>query len=148
MAKFLKHAERVERTFYELVFSRRDDPGSGYSFPCSKGGGLLRDQISDVGMDNYRKCRDGIHPVLPGVIRERVERYTEPAVIKCDCCGARVELYCSWASDCPRCGTEYNGGGQRLAPRSQWGEETGESVFDMEQGLDDVDETLGRSFDY
>jgi hypothetical protein len=27
---------------------------------------------------------------------------------------------------CENCGTEYNGAGQILAPRYQWGEETGE----------------------
>lgn len=33
--------------------------------------------------------------------------------------------------DCPRCGSEFNSGGQRLAPRSQWGEETGEHPADI-----------------
>ena len=46
-------------------------------------------------------------------------------VVRCDC-GAEVECEDGWANDCPGCGTEYNGAGQRLAPREQWGEETGE----------------------
>jgi hypothetical protein len=49
----------------------------------------------------------------------------EPAVARCDC-GARVHLGDSWANECGRCGREYNGSGQLLAPRSQWGWETGE----------------------
>jgi hypothetical protein len=32
-----------------------------------------------------------------------------------------------FTNTCPDCGADYNSGGQRLAPRSQWGEETGES---------------------
>jgi hypothetical protein len=47
--------------------------------------------------------------------------------IKCKCCGETVVLTSCWANECDRCGTEYNGLGQRLAPREQWGEETGEN---------------------
>jgi hypothetical protein len=46
--------------------------------------------------------------------------------LKCDRCGATVKLYSHWANACDRCSAEYNGSGQRLAPRSQWGEETGD----------------------
>lgn len=41
-------------------------------------------------------------------------------------CGEHIQLSSSWANDCPSCGQEYNGAGQRLAPRKQWGYETGE----------------------
>ncbi|QHW35716.1 hypothetical protein GZH47_33015 (plasmid) [Paenibacillus rhizovicinus] len=37
----------------------------------------------------------------------------------------KVVLSSSWANKC-KCGVEYNGAGQALAPRWQWGEETGE----------------------
>jgi hypothetical protein len=46
-------------------------------------------------------------------------------VVTCGC-GTEVWCYNSWANDCDGCGTEYNGSGQRLAPREFWGEETGE----------------------
>lgn len=52
--------------------------------------------------------------------------YKIVGIIKCDC-GAKIELDSGWANECPRCPAEYNGSGQRLAPRSQWGEDTGES---------------------
>ncbi len=32
---------------------------------------------------------------------------------------------------CDRCGADYNSSGQMLADRSQWGEETGESLADI-----------------
>lgn len=47
-----------------------------------------------------------------------------PKKITCRC-GANLTLWSAWANTC-RCGLEYNGCGQLLAPRSQWGEETGE----------------------
>lgn len=47
-------------------------------------------------------------------------------VITCEDCGKEVVLDNSWANQCS-CGTEYNGFGQKLAPRSEWGWETGET---------------------
>ena len=52
-----------------------------------------------------------------------------PMVIKCDC-GRKLELWDSWANSCD-CGREYNNGGQQLAPRCFWGEETGETESDL-----------------
>lgn len=44
-------------------------------------------------------------------------------IVKCGC-GQNVECY-AFTNSC-ECGREYNWAGQALAPRSQWGEETGE----------------------
>lgn len=49
-----------------------------------------------------------------------------PKTIKCDVCKQEIELVSGWANECHSCGTEYNGFGQKLAPRSEWGWETGE----------------------
>jgi hypothetical protein len=47
-----------------------------------------------------------------------------------ECCGD--ELYCyGFTNTCPICGSDYNQAGQRLAPREQWGEETGEHYTDI-----------------
>ena len=48
-----------------------------------------------------------------------------PLTIECRC-GQPLELWSSWANECPTCHVEYNGSGQELAPRELWGEETGE----------------------
>jgi len=53
--------------------------------------------------------------------------------IECGC-GREVECY-AFTNTCD-CGREYNHAGQRLAPRSQWGEETGETAADIESGSD------------
>jgi hypothetical protein len=46
------------------------------------------------------------------------------------CCG--TPLVCSgFTNPCPHCHTDYNWAGQRLAPRAQWGEETGERLEDI-----------------
>lgn len=49
-------------------------------------------------------------------------------VIKCGC---GEEVVCDGFTNICSCGADYNWSGQRLASRSQWGEETGESVADI-----------------
>ena len=44
-------------------------------------------------------------------------------VVKCAC---RREVQCDAFTNTCDCGREYNWSGQELAPREQWGEETGE----------------------
>ena len=53
------------------------------------------------------------------------------------CCGE--EMICEdFTNTCDICGRDYNSAGQELAPRSQWGEETGETWQDCYHGsLDD-----------
>lgn len=46
--------------------------------------------------------------------------------IYCENCGEQVYLQDGFSNMCT-CGADYNGFGQRLAPRSQWGWETGET---------------------
>jgi hypothetical protein len=49
--------------------------------------------------------------------------------IKCEC---GREIVCSaFTNTCSECGRDYNWAGQRLAPRSQWGEETGETADEI-----------------
>jgi hypothetical protein len=61
------------------------------------------------------------------ILKERSESGA-PAVGKC-ACGRRV-LLAGFTNTC-ECGRDYNMNGTLLAPRSQWGEETGESVSDI-----------------
>lgn len=55
-------------------------------------------------------------------------RYCTPKVITCDC-GREVD--CSGFTNNCECGADYNWNGTRLASRSQWGEETGETAADI-----------------
>lgn len=58
----------------------------------------------------------------------------EPKIIQC--CGQSLALP-DFTNTCPHCDTDYNSFGQRLAPRSQWGEETGEHWTDIVNGRDE-----------
>jgi len=54
------------------------------------------------------------------------------------CCGA--DLVCrDFTNTCSRCGADYNMSGQRLAPRTQWGAETGEHWSDCIGPFDDTE---------
>lgn len=62
-------------------------------------------------------------------VRDEDGRKLEPAIGKCDC-GTEVELD-GFTNTCDGCGSDYNWAGQLLAPREQWGEETGEHPADI-----------------
>ena len=47
-----------------------------------------------------------------------------------ECCGEKMSLG-NFTNTCRNCGADYNSAGQLLAPREQWGEETGESLSDI-----------------
>ncbi len=54
--------------------------------------------------------------------------WREPGIGRCHC-GRHVILE-GFTNTCA-CGRDYNSAGQELAPRAQWGEETGESLSDI-----------------
>jgi hypothetical protein len=56
-------------------------------------------------------------------------RQVERLLIRCSC-GTEV-LCATFTNTCSNCGTDYNTSGQALAPREQWGEETGEHWSDV-----------------
>lgn len=56
--------------------------------------------------------------------------------IKCNNCEEEIVLVNSPTITC-ECGTDYNCFGQELAPREQWGWETGENIVDIMNGSDD-----------
>lgn len=51
-------------------------------------------------------------------------------MVRCDC--GRTLAVPNFTNTC-ECGADYNSSGQRLAARSQWGEETGETADDIIQ---------------
>jgi hypothetical protein len=52
-----------------------------------------------------------------------------PGAIRCGC-GAVLEIWRPGGDVSCDCGREFNSSGQLLAPREQWGEETGEHPAD------------------
>lgn len=59
--------------------------------------------------------------------RERITFRKVYPVVKCFC---GEEVYCSSFTNPCDCGADYNFNGSLLAPRDQWGEETGENWQD------------------
>lgn len=128
--KILKEVEYGTTTTYFRTFHYADSPGAGFSFACDKNGKLLR--TNPEAQKNLEACLTGVvhgETVVDEGIISRTHDYKTPAVGKCDCCTRKVVLD-SFTNTC-ECGADYNASGQRLTPRSQWGEETGESLTDI-----------------
>ena len=108
----------VEVVEYKRSFIFAHDPHSGFSFPCDADGNILSDALHPHAMENLRACLAGTNGTIDEGVRKEEWTYMEAAVGKCDC-GESFPLTSSWANACV-CGVEYNGMGQRLAPREQW----------------------------
>ena len=67
--------------------------------------------------------------IRPRTYDPETNRLLSAAVGACNGCGSEVVLS-GFTNTCD-CGKDYNMSGQELAPREQWGEETGESVADI-----------------
>lgn len=138
MAEFISRSKRVTNITYARSFQSRAMPGASFSFDCDAAGVIDRSTLRPAGLANLEGCLNGALNVIDEGVIQYSNTYTEPAVIRCQC-GARVTLYDPFASGCDHCGREYNGAGQLLAPRSQWGEETGESLADIFNSYDPED---------
>ena len=124
-SRIIRHREWKTSVNYTLRFDLLDVPGAGYSFDCGETGVVNEERLNPQGRENLAKCRAGLVNVGAGYLERREHDYAVPALLRCDC-GRKLELSSGWANSC-RCGAEYNGSGQLLAPRSQWGWETGET---------------------
>jgi len=123
MAHIIKDSELVETVAYELEFFYKEDNSVCAGFDCDENGNLINtENRAQAWHDNYNSCK--ADPKKYSKVVKFVYRYRAPAILQCDC-GCQLELENGWANECD-CGTEYNGSGQRLAHRSQWGAETGE----------------------
>lgn len=133
MTDWVRKGERVTRVRFTRGFAwDLDDPLSGFGFPCDEAGNLLDPNVAS--WENYQACVSGvvdgrtIHDV--GVQRWE-NSYWEPGVLRCAVCHEEVVVDRLMTNTCDRCGADYNSAGQRLAPREQWGWDTGESVSDI-----------------
>ena len=129
--RIIKPRQRCTRTSYTLFFRRRDDDrGSGFAFPCDEHGTIDEHALMPAGLASLAAARgDDAALYEEPTVEKRTRSWNEPAVGACDC-GGQVTLG-GFTNTCGRCHADYNGWGQRLAPREQWGEETGESAEDI-----------------
>lgn len=140
MAEFIRrrHVEHVAE--YRLFFERKSERGSGFSYECDKDGNVFVDKLHPCARAGYEELRtttswqETFHPPYVEEIPRIIVHY---AAIRCRC-RREVVLSGNYESEC-ECGQLYNLYGQALAPREQWGEETGETYSDI---------VVGSRFDY
>jgi len=109
---------------------------SGFSFLCTQDGIPIKDAWGPEAQINWDKCNSGEYDVIDHGVEKEEWDYTHPATIDCNRCGTEITLHSSWANSCDKCGVEYNGSGQQLAPRSQWFEDTNECEADVLNNYD------------
>ena len=120
--QIIKHRKHVVTVTYFRSFDYEGTVNHGFSFDCNERGVVDVEALRPAGRANYEACltgQVGSRKVIDQGVDRREHSHYEPAVGRC-ACGSNVELSSGWANEC-HCGREYNG-----APRSQWGEETGE----------------------
>ena len=120
---FLSLGRRWEEHQLRHRFHYTDEPGRGFAFPCDPQG-IPLPGLSQAALTNYDTClrlAEAARMVDEGVVDE-VQHHYEPPVIQCLRCQSPVTLADAWLSTCSRCGADYNGSGQLLAPRHLWGE--------------------------
>lgn len=125
MAQIIKQRRVYYETEYRVEYTDRANPGCGFSFPANEEGQIRLIELAAPALANLR-----IAQADPERYTMALKTYTNKSVddaqIKCDRCAQVVVLADAWWNVCPTCGADYDGTGNRLAPRSQWGEETGE----------------------
>lgn len=123
--RIVQHSEIKEYVRYCREFAYSDNLGWGFSFECDVNGNLV-EQCEKYG-ECIQKVKEG--KMIDMGIKKYEWTYTEPAVGLCNYCNQEVVLH-GFTNTC-ECGVDYDSSGNELAPRSQWGEETGECWFDI-----------------
>ncbi|NMA64480.1 MAG: hypothetical protein GX964_10670 [Syntrophomonadaceae bacterium] len=123
--KIIDERRRIEKLEYYRVFEYENHPGAGFSFPCDAQGRMH--SLNKDARINLARCLVSDEGLQDLGIKTYRHTYMEPAVGLCTC-GEKVKLS-SFTNTC-RCGRDYNFAGSELAPRSQWGAETGESWWE------------------
>lgn len=130
--KMLSERQIHHDTFYLKTFTIKNI-GAGYSFNCNEKGEIDTEGMNPAAKENYEYCLAGCNErgeiIKPGGVRKSEHTWIEEAIGECDC-GTEVELG-HFTNTCENCGADYNSSGQQLAPRSQWGMETGEHPADV-----------------
>ncbi len=127
--KILSHGKQIESISYNLCFYVKGSKSmQAFSFECDENGKIFPIKYPE-GQANYERALKGLDErngniYLQGVVETREHSYWQSAIGKCQC-GEKIDLG-DFTNTCGCCGRDYNSSGQELAPREQWGEETGE----------------------
>jgi hypothetical protein len=129
MAKRIKDREHVTTVTYAVFYAANPEGSSGLMFDCDASGNVDRSKLNPCARANLAKIERGEIPYVYSELTTLETSYVDPAEILCDC-GDTVALY-GFTNTCDSCNRDYNMSGQELAPRSQWGEDTGETLSDI-----------------
>jgi hypothetical protein len=121
--QIIRQREEVEVISCFHSFKNKNNNTCGYVFYCSPTGILN----TDADINKIKTLREDQNYTYEGIQITRYS-YIEPKVGICEC-GREIELE-HFTNTC-ECGRDYNSSGQELAPREQWGEETGESLAEI-----------------
>ena len=131
--KIMHERQRHHETIYLQTYAIRGT-GAGYSFTCDENGEVDVENMNPDARVNYDYCKAGVNErgeiITATGVRKSEHNWVEEAIGKCDDCGRWVELS-GFTNTCENCGADYSKSGQRLAPREQWGVETGEHPADI-----------------
>lgn len=123
--EIIQESDIVEEVIHELSFWYKGHHGQwGFGFECEPSGTVDRTKLRPEAARNLDKCLSGEIPQLEAAeIVSRVSVRRIPRIGQCRC-GEKIHL-ANFTNTCT-CGADYNSAGTLLAPREQWGEETGE----------------------
>lgn len=131
MATIIRPAQDIRIEEHRRDYALPAYPGSAFSFPCDRDGYVDVAALTTAARANYVACLAGSvdgQPVVDQGVVDYSHTYRAPAMLRC-ACGDEVPLD-GFTNPC-LCGRDYNFAGQLLAPRSQWGEETGETAGEI-----------------
>lgn len=128
--RIIRQSNRGVSVSYSLEFGvmERGHLSVCMGFPCDANGNVFP-LAFDAAKANLARALAGLDGILPMGIREFTNRWYQSAIGECNACKRHVTL--SGFTNTCECGADYNASGQALAHRSQWGEETGETVDDI-----------------
>jgi len=126
--KIIRESRLIESLHYGHAFNAPGTSG-GYMFDCDERGVVDVAKLNPEARKNYERCLSGEFVHDAPYVETFRHTYREPAIGLCDC-GTEVELG-RFTNTCDGCDRDYNSAGQMLAPREQWGEETGEHWSDV-----------------
>ena len=157
MIKIIRERSIEEIISYDRNFAYENRGTGGFSFPSDEHGNVDLEKLQPAAQASYAACLAGEIEVVrgqqweydaddeyvpvPGTgirclerivdlgVCKSIHHYTHCRIGECHC-GAEVALE-GFTNTCDNCGRDYNMSGQLLANRSQWGEETGESLSDI-----------------
>jgi hypothetical protein len=122
--KILAEAAEVVHESHTRSFCLRDDPEWSYAFVCDEDGRIDASKLTVEDLGMWLLCAGHDPSIIDKGVSTHRWKGNSPAIGECDDCGHRVELSQGLANKCsnPNCTAEYDGAGQRLAPRFLWPE--------------------------